>query len=141
MLRHGGTLNEQALQFVLCRVGGGPLAKNERYALGSYRELASACESIPSALAIGLRGPEAGRQKFQAVLVEGIDPLDPSSRENYPLQYQVHVYLRDRLPDSGKMCALRYIERIRRRVAIDNYTLFGAGTCARAEMRQLSLVA
>jgi hypothetical protein len=125
VIRHSGALNQQVLQFVLDKLSSDPLAQRNVYCFGSYRELASACTSIQDALVVGLRGIEAGRPYLEPLQVDGIDPLDPTSRPAYPLRCRVHVYLRNEQPDFLRRCARRYLDAIRQRVAVDHEVLFG----------------
>jgi hypothetical protein len=127
ILRHGGTLNKKSLQFVLSQLGGGDLVNERKHCFHSYRELAAAVIGMPGALVIGLRGGEVIRPQLCPVLVDGLDPLDPVARRRYPLQYKVHVYLKDNLVGTGRSCGLQYLHTIRRRIAVDALSLFSAG--------------
>jgi hypothetical protein len=128
ILRHGGTLNMKSLQFVLSQLGAGNISNEKKHCFHSYRELAVAGIRMPGALVIGLRGKEASRPQLHPVLVNGLDPLDPITRVRYPLQYRIHVYLKDNQSDISRNYALRYFDTIRKRIAVDALSLFNAGS-------------
>lgn len=124
ILRHGGMLNRKVLQFVLNQAGGGELADRDERSFGNYAELAAAGLCMPNALIIGLRGQDAGRPELQPVVVDGVDPLDPIARSRYPLQYNVHIYLRDEQQAFDRKQMLYYLHEIRQRIAHDQLAIF-----------------
>jgi hypothetical protein len=135
ILQHGGSLNKRALQFVVSQCGGGDLSNEETHCFHSYRELATAGIGIPGALVIGLRGKEAIRPQLHPVLVDGWDPQDPITRGLYPLQSDVHVYVKDNEFGVSRSSALEYLHMIRQRIAVDALRLFNTDDHAWARSR------
>lgn len=119
ILRHRGRLNRRALRFALEQVGvkiGEPEAERSFH---SYGALATAGCSAPGSMMIGLRGKNLRRPGIFPVRLQGFCPLATSTHNRYPLQYDVHYYVRRHQPAAWREFALGYLAIIRARMALD----------------------
>ena len=131
ILRHCGLLNRRALRFALEQVDVEIGEPEHARSFGSYGELAAAGTRTRGSLMVGLRGRNLRRRDLRPVRLEGFCPLARSTHSRYPLQYQVHFYLRRSQSDASLAAARAYLQAIRERMALDN-EVFSGRRCERA---------
>jgi hypothetical protein len=90
--------------------------------LRTYEELAWEGSRFPGSIVAGLRGESALNAGLKVLSVNGYSPLEKVFRSMYPLQYMVHLYVKE-IEDDKNPIRKGYVESLKSRIAVDEQVL------------------